>query len=74
LNPIIIKKYREVNWIFAIYEGVVLRSIYLLTREQMEFFFSRWEAKRYADGGKDINNPKIPLRYVVEYGVLIFKY
>lgn len=73
MNPIIIGKYRKVSWIFAVYQGLLLRSIYLLTPAEMEYFYSRWEAKWYNDGGKDINNPKIPLRYVVEHGALIYE-
>jgi hypothetical protein len=35
INPTIIAKYREVDWIFAVYEGIILRSIYKLTREDL---------------------------------------
>ena len=31
------------------------------------------ELKWYADGNKDINNPKIPLSFVKENGELLFK-
>ena len=72
MNPIIIGKYRKVSWIFAVYQGILLRSIYLLTPSEMEYFYSRWETKWYNDGGKDINNPKVPLRYVIEHGTLIY--
>lgn len=30
LNPVILAKYRKVGWVFAIYEGIELRSIYRL--------------------------------------------
>jgi hypothetical protein len=73
INPGIIAKYREVDWIFAAYEGIKLISIYRLTRENLEPFYARWEAKWHDDGGKDINNPKIPFKYVSEHGVLIYK-
>jgi hypothetical protein len=73
INPTIIAKYREVDWIFAVYEGIILRSIYKLTREDLETYYSRWETKWHADGGRDINNPKIPLRYVVGNGELIYE-
>ncbi len=73
INPGIIAKYREVDWIFAAYEGIKLRYIYRLTRENLEPFYVRWEAKWHNEGGKDINNPKIPFRYVAEHGELFYR-
>ena len=73
MNPIIIGKYRKVSWIFAVYQGILLRSIYLLTPSEMEYFYSRWETKWYNDGGKDIDNPKGPRRYVIEHGTLVYR-
>ncbi len=73
MNPVIIAKYRKVDWIFAVYEGIEIQKIYLLTPEDLEFYYSKWENKWHEDGGKDINNPKIPLRYVMEHGRLIFE-
>ena len=61
LNPIIIEKYRKVDWVFAVYTGIELKKVYLLTREKLEIFYVKWEQKWHNDGGKDINNPKIPL-------------
>lgn len=72
MNPVIIAKYRKVPWIFATYEAIELKAIYLLMPAQMETFYTRWEAKWHADGGKDINNPKIPLTYVIEAGKLVY--
>ena len=34
LNPTILGKYRQVNWVCAIYQGIELQSIYLLTRRR----------------------------------------
>jgi hypothetical protein len=73
MNPTIIAKYRKVDWIFAVYESIELKEIYLLTPERMEPFYAKWEDKWHRDGGKDINNPKIPLSYVRENGELIFR-
>jgi hypothetical protein len=70
LNPTILAKYRQVPWIFAVYSAIELRAIYRLEAAQLEPFFSDWEQKWHATGGKDINNPKIPLKYVVEQGTL----
>jgi hypothetical protein len=72
MNPTIISKYREVDWIFAVYNGISLQSIYKLTPEKLEIFYSHWEEKWHKDGGKDINNPKIPLKYVQENGELVY--
>ena len=71
LNPVILKKYRQVAWIFAVYEGIELKSIYKMTAKKLEPYFQKWEEKWHADGGKDINNPKIPLKFVEEQGTRI---
>ena len=72
LNPTIIAKYRKVDWIFATYEAIELKEIYHLTPVEMEYWYKRWETKWYADGGKDINNPKVPLVYVQQHGKLLY--
>lgn len=73
LNPVIINKYRKVDWIFAVYEGIELSALYRLTPQDLEPFYAKWEASWYTRGGKDINNPKIPLRFVQETGTLIYQ-
>ena len=73
MNPVILAKYRKVDWIFAIYECIELQSIYLMKPSDLEFYFSKWETKWHADGNKDINNPKIPIRFVIEHGKLIYE-
>ena len=72
MNPIIIKKYRKVDWIFAVYEGIELIEIYKLTPQYLEPFYTKWENKWHDDGNKDINNPKIPLTYVRNIGKKIY--
>jgi hypothetical protein len=72
INPTILEKYRKVDWVFAIYCGIELQAIYLVTRKQLEVFYEKWEAKWHDSGGRDINNPKIPLTFVVEKGELIY--
>lgn len=74
MNPTIIAKYRLVPWIFAVYEGIELRKIYRLEPSEMEHWYMAWEAKWHDDGGKDINNPKVPLSYVERNGKLIFDF
>ncbi len=73
MNPTIIAKYRKVDWIFAVYEGIELIEIYRLTPANMEYYYAFWEKKWKDDGNKDINNPKIPLSYVTANGKLIYK-
>jgi hypothetical protein len=72
MNPPIISKYRKVDWIFGAYQDIRLVAIYRMTPADMEFYYTKWEYKWHADGGKDINNPKIPLTYVMEKGALIW--
>ena len=72
MNPTIITKYRQVDWIFAAYEGIELKDIYRLKPSDIEFYYSKWEKKWHDSGGKDINNPKIPLTYVAKHGELIY--
>lgn len=72
LNPVIIGKYRQVDWIFAVYEGIELREVYRLSPADMEPYYAKWWAKWHDEGGKDINNPKIPLAYVRRVGKKLF--
>lgn len=68
MNPVIIKKYRTVDWIFAVYDGIELLEIYQLSSSDLESYYVAWEKKWYSDGNKDINNPKISLKYVRTHG------
>lgn len=72
LNMTIVAKYRLVSWIFATYEGIELREIYLVTPAGMEDRYRFWLQKLKDDGISHINNPKVPLTYVQQKGRLIF--
>ncbi len=72
MNPTIIAKYRKVDWVFAVYSGIELHAIYRLSQTDLEFYYSKWEKKWIDDGEKDINNPKIPLKFVMSHGVTIY--
>lgn len=72
LNPTILHKYRQVDWVFAVYKGIELVSIYRCTPSDLEPYFTKWEQKWHDTGGKDINNPKIPLKFVMQHGVSIY--
>jgi hypothetical protein len=49
-----------------------LIEIYKLSPGDLEFYYKKWETKWHDSGGKDINNPKIPLKYVREHGQKIY--
>jgi Restriction endonuclease PvuII len=70
LNPVIIKKYRQVDWFFAPFKGIELQAIFRMKPKDMEYYYSKWEKKWKDDGDKDINNPKVPLKYVMEHGTV----
>lgn len=72
LNPVIIEKYRKVDWIFSTYEAIELKEIYLLKPDAMEYWYQRWSKKWHDDGDKDINNPKVPLSYVRKHGARLY--
>jgi len=72
MNPQIIEKYRKVDWVFAVYDGIELVEIYLLTPAQLKPYFTRWAKKWADDGNKDINNPKIPLKFVRDTGKCLY--
>ena len=72
MNPVIIAKYRQVDWYFAAFKNIELQVIYKVKPDKMEHFYSKWEKKWNDDGGKDINNPKIPLTYVMQHGEIVW--
>lgn len=73
LNPTIIAKYRGVDWVFAIYSGIEIEQIFAMPPAALEPYFTKWEKKWHADGGKDINNPKIPVKFVQQHGTLVYE-
>ena len=71
LNHAIIEKYRTVPWSVAIYDGIHLKKIYIIGNEQLRPMFEKWEEKLLTV--ESINNPKIPLAYIEEHGILIYQ-
>jgi transcriptional regulator with XRE-family HTH domain len=64
LNGDILQKYRSVRaWYVAIYFGIELKEIYRVLPTDLEPAFQQWEQK-IAATGKELNNPKIPMRLV----------
>jgi hypothetical protein len=74
LNPTILQKYRGVKaWFFSIYRGIELAEIYRINPPLLEAkYFGPWEAKWHRTGSKDLNNPKIPVKFVRTEGRLVF--
>lgn len=72
LNPTILHKYRRASWIFGFYRSITLKAVYLLQPADLEPYFAKWETKWHADGGKDINNPKIRGDFVIAHGQLLW--
>lgn len=64
----IVRSYREVSWVFAVYEGIELVEIIRVSVEDMEPYFSDWEGKirkkSETSSGAHLNNPKINLSFV----------
>jgi Restriction endonuclease PvuII len=52
MNPVIIAKYKQVDWIFAVYEGIKLLSILKLSPSDLEPYYAKWEKKWHDDGEK----------------------
>lgn len=71
LNPGIVAKYRKVGWLFAMYRGIELTAIYSMEPYELATLFDLWDAKWEASR-RDLNNPKIPVKFVVERATLIF--
>lgn len=72
LNPVILEKYRTVAaWYFGVYFGIELQVIYRMTPDLLEPYFAKWEKAWHDSGGKDRNNPKIPVKFVLAHGELI---
>ena len=73
LNLGILGKYRKVKaWYVSLYENIVLKEIYRITPEELKPIFDLWEGRLQQPGATPINNPKIPLRYIIEHGTRVY--
>ena len=66
----IIAKYRKVSWTFAIYHGIHLDEIFVMTPVMLEPLFQHWEDKLKTM--THLNNPKIPVKFVRENGIKVY--
>jgi len=71
LNSAIIEKYKTVPWSIALYEGIILKKIYVIGSDQLQPIFDNWELKLKTKNS--LNNPKIPLKFIEENGILIYE-
>lgn len=71
MTQIIINKYRQVPWIFAVYKNIKLCEVYLLNPIDLEPYYNKWELTLQTR--THINNPKIPLNHVRQYGELLWQ-
>lgn len=73
LNLGILAKYRKVKaWYISRYENIRLVDIYRLTPEELAPIFDAWEERLVRTDDAPINNPKIPIRFVMEHGTKVW--
>lgn len=70
LNHAIIRKYKTVPWSVALYDGIILKKIYIISNQQLQPMFDKWEAE--LETRESLNNPKIPLSFIEKHGILIY--
>lgn len=70
LNSAIIKKYKTVPWSVALYDGIILKKIYVISNQQLQPMFDKWEAELKTK--ESLNNPKIPLSFIEQNGIPIY--
>lgn len=71
LNAAIIEKYKTVPWSVALYDGIILKKIYVIGSKQLQPMFDKWEKELQTKSS--LNNPKIPLKFIEEHGILIYE-
>ena len=71
LNTAIIEKYKTVPWSIALYDGIILKKIYVIGSDQLQPIFDNWELKLKTRNS--LNNPKIPLKFIQDNGILIYE-
>lgn len=71
LNLNIIEKYKQVPWYFAVYHDIELQTIYRLEPEHLEPLVANW-TEQYNERQEELNNPKIPLKFVKEVGQIVW--
>ncbi len=68
----IIAKYRQVPWTFAIYHGIMLTEVYVMTPDMLEPQYRHWEEQLRQNRTSHLNNPKIPVKFVLDNGIRVY--
>lgn len=71
MNPNIIEKYKQIPWYFAVYHDIELQTVYRLEPEQLGPYVARW-TEQYNERQEELNNPKIPLKFVKSVGQIVW--
>jgi len=66
-----IDKYRERLFVFAMYQGITLHEAYLVSPDDMEPVYNKWEVALQSKNRDHLNNPKISIDYVREVGTVM---
>ena len=53
---------------FSFYEGIELVEMWRIETSNLEPWFAKNERKWHESGGKDMNNPKIPVNFIRRVG------
>ena len=69
----IIEKYRCVPWSISLYDRIQLKKIYIVPPETMQPLYDKWERELRASNEESKNNPKIPLSFIEENGIVIYE-
>nr|BBH92198.1 hypothetical protein KTA_03970 [Thermogemmatispora argillosa] len=73
LTEEIIDKYQSVYaWYIGLYKDIELQSVWKVPPHLLEPLFLEWRKRIRQQGGRPLNNPKIPLRYVFQ-GTCVYR-
>lgn len=68
-----IERFRRTNsWLIGVFAGCRPLEFWQVPTGRLETFFSEWEQKLAQAPNQEINNPKIPLKFIRETGHLVW--
>ena len=70
LSAPVLQRYKNCRFAFSIYENTLLKRIYVMDADFLLPYFLKWES--ILKGKECINNPKIHLSYVQDFGQIVF--
>lgn len=62
--------YRQRQWVFAMYRGIMLHEAYIVKADDLNLYFMAWEMKLLSK--EHLNNPKIPAKFVRKVGQVAY--